>query len=115
MREDIKEKLKADFEVKPDEEIAFVYYQKGETQAKLRFKEENAAVKVTEKMGKADKIVIKDAEVTFKLLEGEEEEAFLKQCLADIKERQRNQSQRKGHKRKSFGRGGGSGNKRARN
>jgi len=32
------------------EEIAFIYYQKGESEAKLRFKKENAAVDLLKKI-----------------------------------------------------------------
>lgn len=82
-REDIKDKLKSELSVDTDD-IAFVYYQKGEETAKLRFKTEGAAVVVAEKI-EGGKLEVKGAETNVKALEGEEEEAFLKQCSADIK------------------------------
>ena len=82
-REDIKEKLKSEHSVDTDD-IAFVYYQKGEETAKLRFKTEGAAVAVAKKI-EGGKLEVKGAETAVKALEGEEEEAFLKQCSADIK------------------------------
>ena len=110
MREDIKEVLKEKYECNTDEAIGFVYYQKGEPQAKLRFKEENAAVEVLKKITDG-KMEVKGKEVTVKCLEGEEEETFLAKCLEDMKNRGR---QNKGHKRKHGGRGGGRGGKRGR-
>ena len=69
MREDIKAYLTAEFEVEK-EAVAFVYYQKGEAEAKLRFRNEGAAKEVKEKMDKKPdgfKIEIKGAtEVNFK-------------------------------------------------
>ena len=82
-REDIKAKLKSDFSVDTDD-IAFVYYQKGEETAKLRFKTEGAAVAVAGKI-EGGKLEVKGAETAVKALDGEEEDAFLKQCSADIK------------------------------
>ena len=61
------------------------------------------------------KIEVKGAEVTHKVLDGEEEDAFLKQCIVDMKERKKNMKH-KGHKRRGgFGGGGGPGGKRRRN
>merc|ERR1711976_987342 len=42
-REDIKGVLKDKYEVVPEDAIAFVYFNKGEKEAKLRFQSENAA------------------------------------------------------------------------
>jgi len=99
-REDIKEKLSTDFEVNIDKEsgdIAFITYQKGEAEAKIRFKVENYGKTLMEKLEKAEKIVIKDMEVKPSLLEGEEEDQFLADSLRDLK----NQKQKnKNHKRK---------------
>ena len=83
MREEIKEKLKEALEVDTDD-IAFVYYQKGEQTAKLRFKTEGAAVAAAKK-AEGGKLEIKGTETELKALEGEEESAFLKQCSEDIK------------------------------
>jgi len=112
-REDIKEKLAQDFEVDASS-VAFVYYNKGETDAKLRFQEENAAKKLVdvmkEKLGDK-KFLIKDTEIQFKALEGDEENNFLEQCKKDMAERKF--SGKKSHKRRG-GFGGGRGGKRQR-
>lgn len=112
-REDIKEKLEQDFEMDAAS-VAFVYYNKGETNAKLRFQEENAAKKLAdvmkEKLGDK-KFFVKDTEIKFKVLEGEEESSFLEQCKKDIKERKF--QGKKSHKRRG-GFGGGRGGKRQR-
>ena len=82
-REDIKDKLKSEHSVDTDD-IAFVYYQKGEETAKLRFMTKGAAVVVAKKI-EGGKLEVKGTETAVKALEGEEEDAFLKQCSADIK------------------------------
>lgn len=109
-REDIKEKLKADFEVNIDKEsgdIAFITYQIGEPEAKIRFKVADFAVPLVEKMKAAEKIEIKDKTIEASILEGEEEEKFLAESLMDLRS-QRNKN--KNHKRKNFGgRDGGRG------
>ena len=108
-REDIKEKLIEDFNIEEDS-VAFVYYSKGETSAKLRFQHKNDATKLLDvmhqKLGE-NKLMIKDTEITFKVLEGDEEAIFLEQCQVDIIERKL--QSKKGHKRRgdiSGGRGG---------
>lgn len=112
-REDIKDKLIEDFEMEANS-VAFVYYNKGETNAKLRFQHENAAKKLAdvmkEKLGDK-KLLVKDTEIEFKVLEGEEESNFLEQCKKDIKERKF--QGKKSHKRRG-GFGGGRGGKRQR-
>merc|ERR1712107_612660 len=73
-REDIKDTLNKEFEVNIDKDsgdIAFVNYQKGEAEAKIRFKVENYG------KGLMEKIIIKEMEVKITLLEGEEEDQFL--------------------------------------
>ena len=87
-REDIKKKLNTDFEVNIDKEsgdIVFITYQKGEAEAKIRFKVENYSKTLMEKLEKAEEIVIKDMEVKPSLLEGEEEDQFLADSLRDLK------------------------------
>ena len=112
-REDIKDKLIEDFEMEANS-VAFVYYNKGETNAKLRFQNENAAKKLAgvmkEKLGDT-KLSIKDTDIEFKVLEGEEESNFLEQCKKDIRERKL--QGKKSHKRRG-GFGGGRGGKRQR-
>jgi len=114
-REDLKEKLEKDFEVNIDKDsgdIAFVTYQKGEEEAKIRFKTENYGKDLMEKISKAEKISIKEKDVEITLLEGEEEEQFLADSLRDLKN-MRNKN--KNHKRKHGDRDGGHGKKFKRN
>merc|ERR1711915_515274 len=111
-REDIKEKLKEQFEVNIDKDtgdIAFVTYEKGEEEAKVRFKVENYGKDLMEKINKVEKLVIKENEVKASLLEGEEEDQFLADSLRDLKNRRTNN--KKGHKRKHHGKDGGYGKK----
>merc|ERR1719334_1887146 len=115
-REDIKEALKTGFEVAP-EEVAFVYFNKGESDAKLRFGAENAAKelakKITESLKEGEKFKVKDDELEFKVLEGQEETDFLEKCKSDIA--QQKDKARRGHKRQGGGgRGGKFNNKRQR-
>jgi len=107
-REDIKDALKDKFEVKADEAIAFVYFNKGEKEAKLRFSSENAAKdlakKISESLKEGEKFTVNEDQLEVKVLEGQEETDFLEKCKSDIaNQKGRN---RKGHKRHS-GRPGG--------
>lgn len=105
MREDIKEKLKADFGQAP-EEIAFIDYEKGQSSGYIRFKEEGAGVKLAAKMKvklEEAKFKVKDSQVTYKVLEGDEETAFLDKSLKSIMDRK---GRNKGHKRRGGFRGG---------
>jgi len=112
-REDIKEKLIEDFQMEATS-VAFVYYNKGETSAKLRFQNENAAKTLVgvmkEKLGDKQ-FTVKNTEIKFKVLEGEEESDFLQQCKKDIAERKL--QGKKSHKRRG-GFSGGRGGKRQR-
>jgi len=60
-REDIKEVLKEKYDTNP-EDIAFIYYQRGQSEAKLRFRVENAAVDLMKKVGE-DVLTINDTKV----------------------------------------------------
>jgi len=112
-REDIKEVLNSQYEVNIDKDsgdIAFVTYEKGEAEAKIRFKVEDAAKPVAAKW--TESVSIKEHKVECSILEGEEEEAFLAQSIQDLKNRR---NKNKGHKRKGgFGNHGGRGGKRSR-
>merc|ERR1711983_73253 len=112
-REDIKEVLSSQYEVNIDKDsgdIAFVTYEKGEAEAKIRFKVEDAAKPVASKW--TESVSIKEHKVECTILEGEEEEAFLAQSIQDLKNRR---NKNKGHKRKGgFGNHGGRGGKRSR-
>lgn len=58
-------------------EIAYVDFKAGETEGQIRLFGENAAKPILEKMTD-NKLKIKDTEVTFRLVEGDEEEEYLK-------------------------------------
>ena len=87
-REDIKEKLVEDFEIEATS-VAFVYYNKGETNAKLRFQNEGAAKKLAvvmkEKLGDKQWFV-KDTEIQYKVLEGDEITRYQKKMNQIIKQ-----------------------------
>jgi len=103
-REDIKEVLKDKFSVNIDKDggdIAFVTYEKGNAEAKIRFKVENSAKPVAEKWAGMEKVEIQGATIVGSLLEGEEEEKFLAESVQDLKNR-RNKN-RSGHKRRGGG------------
>merc|ERR1719508_685226 len=68
-------------------DIAFVTYEKGEAEAKIRFKVENFAKPIAEKWGGMDKVEIKGTTAVGTLLEGEEEEKFLADSVPDLKNR----------------------------
>lgn len=112
-REIIKAKLEKDFGV-AQTDIAFVNFNKGETLAHLRFKEENAAKNVLEKIQKSleksdgetgdKKFEINGAEVEFSVLEGDDEATFLEKSLSDMKAFRGKSN--KGHKHRGGFRGG---------
>lgn len=109
-REDIKEVLKTDFGVnieKDGGDIAFITYEKGEAEAKIRFKAENAAKEPAAAWAAKEKVEIKGMTVVGALLEGEEEETFLADSARDLKNR-RNKN-RGGNNRGQKRRGGGGG------
>lgn len=120
-REMLREKLEKDFGT-THTDIAFIYFNKGDPTATLRFKEEGAAKKLKEKIDaslvKAEgddadkKLEINGAEVEFSVLEGDEETTFLDKCLADMTEN-KNKS-RGSHKRRGGFQGRGGHSKRAR-
>jgi hypothetical protein len=120
-REMLREKLEKDFGIQHTD-IAFIYYNKGEPTAMLRFKEEDAAKKLKEKMEAAlkgagedsadKKLEINSAEVDYIVLEGDDETAFLDKCLSDMTEMKN--KNRGGHKRRGGFQGRGGHAKRAR-
>jgi len=105
-REDIKSQLATDFEVDAGD-IAFVTYEKGQAEAKIRFKVENYGKTLMEKIEKAEKFLIKEVEIKTSLLEGEEEEQFLADSLRDMKShRNKNKNHKRRHNDRDGGRGG---------
>merc|ERR1712107_562162 len=105
-REDIKEVLKDECSVnieKDGGDIAFITYEKGEAEAKIRFITEDGAKAAAAWVAK-DKVEIKGMTVVGSLLEGEEEEQFLKDSAQDLKNRRnKNKGQKFGQKRRGGG------------
>merc|ERR1719189_2262292 len=105
-REDIKEALKEQFEVE-DKAFAFMEFERGQTKGYVRFIEENAAIdlaaKIKEKLGETEKLKVKEAEIDFRVLEGQEESDHLDNALKVMKMRK---DKYRGHKRHHGGRGG---------
>merc|ERR1712032_801241 len=106
-REDIKEVLKEHCNVNIDKDggdIAFVTYEKGEAEAKIRFKTEDGAKAPAAAWVAKDKVEIKGMTVVGSLLEGEEEDQFLKDAAQDLKNRRnKNKGQKFGQKRRGGG------------
>jgi len=109
-REDIKDKLAKEFEVNIDKaegDVAFVTYQKGEEEAKIRFKKENYAKELLDKIQKSEKFVIMEKEAVASVLEGDEEISFLENSLKEMKSLMNKKNQkRKGGPAKGGGHGG---------
>ena len=84
--EDIKEALIETFDVQAE---AFALIEKGETCGYVRFHKENAAIelvaKMKENLGTSKKLKIKGAEIDFRVLEGNEETAYLSHTLIVLK------------------------------
>merc|ERR1712055_757144 len=106
-REDIKEVLKDECSVNIDKDggdIAFITYEKGEAEAKIRFKTEGGAKAPAAAWVAKDKVEIKGMTVVGSLLEGEEEDQFLKDSAQDLKNRRnKNKGQKFGQKRRGGG------------
>ncbi|XP_011064336.1 PREDICTED: la protein homolog [Acromyrmex echinatior] len=77
-REDVKECLD-----KFDADIAYIDFQRGQTEGWVRLQGENAAKPLLAKTNEG-KVVIQDIEVTCKMLEGEEEDKYLAKAMEDI-------------------------------
>lgn len=71
-------------------EVAFVDFNKGDTDGYVRLTEENAAKTLFEKIENG-KLTLGDAEVSVRVLDGDEEESFLNMCIDKMKAR-RNKS-----------------------
>merc|ERR1719356_1854430 len=102
-REDIKEVLKEQCSVNIDKDggdIAFITYEKGEAEAKIRFKTEGGAKAPAAAWLAKDKVEIKGMTIVGSLLEGEEEDQFLKDSAQDLKNRR---NKNRGQKRRGGG------------
>lgn len=92
-REDIRKRV---LEIDPALTIAFIHFERGDKKGELRFTKENDGKEFIGKLEDA-KMKLNDLELTLTLLEGEEEETFLKTALEDMKKaRQRIQQKFKG-------------------
>merc|ERR1719350_2292222 len=106
-REDIKEVLKDQCSVNIDKDggdIAFVTYEKGEAEAKIRFKNEDGAKAPAAAWVAKDKVEIKGMTIVGSLLDGEDDDQFLKDSAQDLKNRRnKNKGQKFGQKRRGGG------------
>lgn len=85
-RDKIREKMES-FEI----DVAFVEYTNGEERAFVRFGVENGAKDVLAKL-EDGKLKFGDDEVTVRLVEGEEEDKYLKECADKMKMRRNNKN-----------------------
>lgn len=107
-REEIKEKIK---EVDDSVTVAFVEFSRGDTQGHLRMSTENGAVEFFKKLTDGE-LEIGDVKLKLKVLEGDEEEEYLKKT-AETVAKMREKSKMGGRKRKGgyFSNGGAKFNK----
>lgn len=97
-REDIKEAF-AEYG-----NVAWVEFDRGDKEGKLRFHDENAAIETHPKLTDG-KITIKDTPVECRIVDGEEEVAYWKSVFQQLKERNQNKN-RYGSGGRGRGRGG---------
>lgn len=91
--------------------MAYIDFKVGDTEGWVRFTKENAAKEVNGKITDG-KIKITEADVVFKLLEGDEEKAYLDKTIEEMSKRRRNMKQNKFNKGKNFKGNRGQGRKR---
>lgn len=98
-REEIKEQLK-----KIDSaEIAYIDFNKGETEGYIRFAEENKASEVFQKLNDGV-LEVSETKITFKVVKGQDEEDYLKKTVEAVNKRRVNAKKVGGKKRKgNFG------------
>lgn len=84
-----------------DSEIAYITFDKGDKEGYIRFIDENGAVDFIKKLGDK-KLVIDEAEIVVRSLEGEEEQKFLDD-LSDTLTKMRHQHKQSGRGRKRKG------------
>lgn len=91
--------------------IAFIEFEKGQTSGHVRFNEEGSAKGIVEKL-EDGKVKINEKDIKVRVLEGEEEEEYLKEQVNNIRERRQAFNQRyKGRKGGHHHRGGDKYNK----
>ncbi|CAG5107603.1 Similar to La protein homolog (Aedes albopictus) [Cotesia congregata] len=96
------EAIKQSF-LEQEAKISFVDYKNGQKTGWIRFQGANSAIPLLEKMTDK-KIKISDSEITFQLLEGEEEEEYLKKVRKElfIKAKPFNKSKKNRNNKKGF-------------
>ncbi|KAG5676154.1 hypothetical protein PVAND_006003 [Polypedilum vanderplanki] len=105
MREDIKKRV---LEIDPSLVIAFVHFERGAKEGQLRFSKEDDGKKFLEKLENG-KMKLKELELTMSLVEGEQEETFLKEAIEDMRK-----ARQRGQQKNNKGRKGGGKNDRKR-
>ncbi|XP_049871488.1 la protein homolog [Pectinophora gossypiella] len=71
-------------------EVAYIDFKQGDKEGWVRYSKENQAVEVNKKLTDG-KLKIGETEVVFKLLEGEEEKAYLDKTVEEMVKRRKNQ------------------------
>lgn len=99
MREDIKKRVA---EIDPALVIAFIHFERGQKEGQIRFSKEDDGKKFVEKL-EGGKMKLKELELPVSLVEGEEEETFLKTAIEDMR-KARQRMQQKNHKGRKGGR-----------
>ncbi|XP_038206813.1 la protein homolog [Zerene cesonia] len=79
-------------------EVAYIDFKAGDTQGWVRMTKENAGKELAEKLTDG-KVKIDDAELVFKLLEGDEETAYLEKTVEEMSKRRKNMKNFKGNNR----------------
>lgn len=100
-REEIKEKIKE----LGDINVPFVDFTKGDVEGYVRFPEENSAIEFYKKLTDGE-MEIEKFKLTTKVLEGEEEEAYLKKtsdAVLEIRKKQKQNSKNNRKRRGNFG------------
>jgi len=92
----------------PHENVAWIDFNKGDTQGYIRFEDDNAAQKAIDAVKSANdgKIIVKETEIEVKVLEGEEDENYWKMAEEEIKKRKAMPKAPRGNRGGRGGRGG---------
>lgn len=103
-REDIRDAVeKAD----PDSAVAYIEFNKGQKDGKIRFQNEGQAAKFLEKLAAAKLTIKEGIEISLRTLSQDEEEEFLKTVVMNMKNLRNRGRFDKGNYRKRRGGGGG--------
>ncbi|XP_028135287.1 la protein homolog [Diabrotica virgifera virgifera] len=102
LREDLKEKVKEVGKI----EVKFVDFNQGDLEGYLRFAEENEAVEFFKTVDN-DTLEIKDQKVKLRVLEGDEEEEYLKKTSDSILNMRKHKKQNSNNRKRKGNFGGG--------